>query len=378
VTDRNFRAISLVAQQQHAAYSAAQMFLHLVVLCLVFAQPQAQTQLGAQEFSRLHTEAQSGNRDAQLKLARAYERGNGVQKDDQEALKWYRSAAKNGNPEAQENLGVIYLAGEIVKQDKQEAFTWFQKSARQGNANAMYDLGTAYYNGDGIENNDTLSFAWFTLAKEAGDEQAAGAIQRAKTELRAWKITQSFKLIAEMYDKGVDLPENQKEASRWWLKAADEGDHDAQSAIGIRLADGRGIPQDPEKARFFCTEAAKQGDSSGEYCLGYLHQHGLGVAVNERDARTHYERASVGGNRLAIKALARMEANGECGRTYRPSACLLYVTLAVAGDKEAMRDLVALKSRMDAKEWKKVQMGLPILHVEPAKLDAAMEKIKAQ
>ncbi len=244
------------------------MFFHLVVLCLVFVHPQPQSQLSTQEISRLQTEAQSGNLDAQLKLARAYDRGNGVSKNDQEALKWYRSAAEHGNPEAQENLGVIYLAGEIVKQDKHEAFAWFQKSARQGNADAMYDLGAAYYNGDGIETNDTLSFAWFTLAKEAGDKQAAGAVQRAESELKAWKITQSFKLIAEMYDKGVDLPENQKEASHWWLKAADAGDHDAQSAIGIRLAEGRGIPQDAEKARYFCTESAKQGDSSAEYCLG--------------------------------------------------------------------------------------------------------------
>ena len=158
------------------------MFFHLLVLCLVFVHPQPQSQLSTQEISRLQTEAQSGNLDAQLKLARAYERGNGVSKNDQEALKWYRSAAEHGNPEAQENLGVIYLAGEIVKQDKHEAFAWFQKSARQGNADAMYDLGAAYYNGDGIEANDTLSFAWFTLAKEAGDQTGSGS--GAKSRIR--------------------------------------------------------------------------------------------------------------------------------------------------------------------------------------------------
>ncbi len=73
-----------------------------------------------------------------------------------------------------------------------------------------------------------------------------------------------------------------------------------------------------------------------------------------------------------------MKASGEGGKTDRPAACLLYVTLAIAGDKDAMRDLAALKSKMNAKEWKKVQMGLPILHVEPAKLDAALEKVKPQ
>ena len=30
------------------------------------------------------------------------------------------------------------------------------------------------------------------------------------------------------------------------------------------------------------------------------------------------------------------------------------------------------------KEWKKVQMRLPILHIELAKLDTALEKIKPQ
>jgi len=239
-------------------------------------QPSAYTQDNlnqrmAQDTAQLLAQAESGDAAAQMKLARAYESGLGVPKDDQLAARWYRRAAEQGDPEAENALGEKYLIGEGIERDKEEATKWFRKSARQGNATAMYHLGAAYYNGDGVGIDDSLSYAWFRLAKEAGNQNAADAVQRAESELKPQTITSGFERIAEMYEKGDSLPGNQAEAARWWSFAAARGDYDAQVALAVNKLNGQGNAQEYSEARHLCEEVAKQRqEPRAEYCLGYL------------------------------------------------------------------------------------------------------------
>jgi hypothetical protein len=51
-------------------------------------------------------------------------------------------------------------------------------------------------------------------------------------------------LIAEMYEKGIGVPQNYAEAARWYRMAADEGDASAQHSLGTLYWHGRGVPQD--------------------------------------------------------------------------------------------------------------------------------------
>ena len=54
-------------------------------------------------------------------IPRAYENGEGVAKDDVEAVKWYRKAAEQGDAYAQHNLGLAYSYGSGVVKDYVEA-----------------------------------------------------------------------------------------------------------------------------------------------------------------------------------------------------------------------------------------------------------------
>jgi TPR repeat protein len=76
--------------------------------------------------------AETGNVEAQYKLARRYEEGLGVSMDYKEAARWYLKAAKNGNAQAQHKLGIMYTLGKGVQKDHMEALKWFRKAARQG------------------------------------------------------------------------------------------------------------------------------------------------------------------------------------------------------------------------------------------------------
>ena len=69
-----------------------------------------------------------------------YDKGEGVEQDHEEAVKWYRKAADQGDADAQFNLGVMYYNGEGVPEDDKEAVKWWRKAAEQGHAEAQYFL----------------------------------------------------------------------------------------------------------------------------------------------------------------------------------------------------------------------------------------------
>ena len=63
-----------------------------------------------------------------------YSRGEGVQKDYKEAVRWYRLSAEQGVAGAQSNLGLMYEKGSGVKQDYINAHKWFNIAGVNGNA----------------------------------------------------------------------------------------------------------------------------------------------------------------------------------------------------------------------------------------------------
>ena len=81
--------------------------------------------------------AEQGNATAQFSLGLMYADGEGVPKDDAEAVKWYRMSADQGYALAQFSLGFMYANGEGVPQDEAEVARWFRLAAEQGHAEAL-------------------------------------------------------------------------------------------------------------------------------------------------------------------------------------------------------------------------------------------------
>ncbi len=85
-----------------------------------------------------------------------------------EALKWYKQAAQKGDLEAQNNIGYYYSKGMGVTQDLAEALKWYLKAAEGGSAEAQYNVGTCYYNGSGVAKDMTEAEKWFKRAAQQG------------------------------------------------------------------------------------------------------------------------------------------------------------------------------------------------------------------
>lgn len=325
-------------------------------------QAQSKSAVTAPDISLLQSAAGSGNASAQYKLAMAYARGDGVPQDADQAFAWCKKAAEQGNADAEAELGMMYRIGAGVDEDRHQAVLWYLAASRQGNANAMFDLGAAYYNGDGVPIDDSLSYAWFVLAKERGNLEASSAVARAESELTKVQLVGGYKQIARLCDDGEYIPVNKAEAASWWLRAAQKGDREAEITVADRFLSGQGVSTDYSQALYWCNQAANhgsaEGDPSGDYCVGYIYQHGLGVPPDPTAARRWYQRAGNNSVPGSIKALAQMDESGEGGSVDLVGAAFLYMQLAVfKSDKDALQQVIRLKSQMNVKQWTEMQKG---------------------
>jgi uncharacterized protein len=119
----------------------------------------------------------SNQADLQFYLGRAYDRGDGVPKQDfAQAATWWRKAAEQGHAPAQSTLGYLYFSGKGVPQDDVEAATWWRKAADQGHAEAQFSLGMGYSLGRGVMQDHAQGASWYRKSAEQGFEPARQAL----------------------------------------------------------------------------------------------------------------------------------------------------------------------------------------------------------
>ena len=109
-----------------------------------------------------------GRPEAQLEVARCYQNGTGVEKNEENAVVWYKKAAEQGYAEAQKKLGDCYNYGTGVAKDLEQAFECYRKAAEQGNARAQNNLGVCYMKGSGIAKGPVQAAEWYARAAEQG------------------------------------------------------------------------------------------------------------------------------------------------------------------------------------------------------------------
>jgi uncharacterized protein len=150
--------------------------------------------------------AEQGDASAEFQLGAMYTFGEGVPRDTEQAVIWYRKAAEQGNADAQAKLGLGYAYGIGTPKDAAQALVWYGKAAEQGNSFAQFNLGVMYEDGAGVPQNYITAHTWFTLAASRGgntelqrqaaksrDEVAAkmtpDQIAEAQRMAREWKPT---------------------------------------------------------------------------------------------------------------------------------------------------------------------------------------------
>jgi TPR repeat protein len=139
---------------------------------------------------------------------------------------------------------------------------------------------------------DTLPFKKKLALAKAGDEEAQYA-------------------VAEDLANGKDVKVNKAEASKWYGKAADRGNSDAQFKLATLFHEGApGLKKSPERAAKLYEAAAKQGHVEAQNWLGYCYQHGIGVAQSDKSAVEWYRKAADAKLAMAENNLGLMYLSG--------------------------------------------------------------------
>ncbi len=108
----------------------------------------------------------------------------------------------------------------------------------------------------------TLALKEFRIAAEKGDAEC------------------QFNL-ALMYEQGMGIPKDEKQAVAWYQKSAGQGNSNAQFNLGVLYENGRGTQVDFAHANQWYRKAAVQGDALAIGNLGMLYVRGDGVPVNK-------------------------------------------------------------------------------------------------
>ncbi len=113
-----------------------------------------------------------------------------------------RRLADQGDAQAQFELGFKYAHGQGVSRDDQEAVRWFRLAAEQGFAKAQYNLGFRYVVGKGVPRDFVLSHMWVNLSAAQGLESASEMRDHFETAMTPDRLAEAQRLAREWTVKG--------------------------------------------------------------------------------------------------------------------------------------------------------------------------------
>lgn len=226
--------------------------------------------------------AGQGDADAAYNLGHMYENGQGVPQDYAEAMKWYRLAADQGHPLAQVHLGYAFRFGRGVPEDETEAVKWYRLAADQGDTFGQIAMGDLY--------RGKVRWSWDSAERLGWPPDDPGLLEHALGDVQAGA-----------------------EAEKWYRKAAEQGDDEAESRLGEMYQDGEGVLRDYGEALKWYRLSADHGNLGAQFRLGEMYEEGRGVPqgyVNDFEAVKWYRKAATRGLPHAQHKLGGMYENG--------------------------------------------------------------------
>lgn len=213
---------------------------------------------------------------------------------DESSIDKVIEAARSGDCLAQYKLGEFYYKGIAVKRDLSAARFWFSQSANAGNhkaykARKLFDL---------ISQNNFLN-DYESLIKAAADGNADAQY-----------------VIAVMFDLGLGLPEDQTTAQTWFELAFDGyfqaaqgiANSEAQFKLGEMYFWGIGIKESKEEAAKWYRKAALLRNNDALFALAQMLEIGNGIPEDINEAMRLYRRAAVQGDMRAKSRLEKIES----------------------------------------------------------------------
>ncbi|MCQ2217287.1 MAG: zinc ribbon domain-containing protein [Paludibacteraceae bacterium] len=249
-------------------------------------------------FEMLKAIATQGNAEAYVDLASCYKYGRGVQRNYDEAFKYYKKAEEAEIPSAYFRLGLCYFLGEGTDVDLSLAQTYFEKALDlANNKNAYfclgrvhfengnyleaikyfleaqqiassdpavyYWLGILYYLGRGVAVDRIKAFAYFKKSVDEGDKNPLWVMENDPI----WGYTDSIWWLAFCYEHGEGCLKNPVIAFDLYKKGHEKGLHPCTYRMGLCHIYGNGCQKDEKYGRQLIQNAANNGYEAAQKWL---------------------------------------------------------------------------------------------------------------
>lgn len=165
--------------------------------------------------------------------------------DPRRLARFLLQGAERGLPEAQARLGQILLDGNGIQRDQALALRWFRIATHHGHADAMNMVGRCLENG------------WGTAVDLA-------AAARAYAQAAQLGLDWGFYNYANLLAQGRGVPRDRAAALELYRQAARQGHAKSMNLVGRFYEEGWGVPVDMEEAARWYLSAAQAGDFRGQ------------------------------------------------------------------------------------------------------------------
>jgi len=143
-------------------------------------------------------------------------------------------------------------------------------------------------------------WTWFNVAMRTGSHHARVWLHAEFKEARFHYIRfqaekghpASEYQFGLMYENGEHGERSEKDAHKWFLRAAFHGVAAAQAKVSEYCRDGRGVPKNDEEAFKWCRKAAEQGHRESQVRLAEMYRDGVGVERNPKEAKKWEDKIS--------------------------------------------------------------------------------------
>ena len=166
----------------------------------------------------------------------------------------------------------------LERDDYETAYKLFLPLAEQGNVDGQRNLGVLYYLGQGVPQDYKEAEKWWELAAEQGDGFA-------------------------QYSLGLM---HFKEAEKWMRLSAEQGNADAQFTLGLmhlgelgETEDYPGETEDHKEAEKWIKLSAEQKNADAQCLLGDMYLEGMGVTEDYAEAIKWWKLAAEQGHERA-------------------------------------------------------------------------------
>ena len=136
---------------------------------------------------------------------------------------------------------------------------------------------------------------------------------------------------------------NDREAEKWYRKAAEQKDVRAQSDLGWFLHEGRGAKRDDKEAAAWMRKAAEQNEPFAQNNLGLMYAQGCGVPQDDVQAVAWYRKAGEQNLAMAQTNLGTMYLDGKGVPRDEALAIEWFRKAAAQGSEEARNNLAVLE-----------------------------------